>query len=346
MSTLPSLLDAATRTPADWRARRAELLTTLSREEYGFTPAAPTSVRAEILSTERVCAGKAMQTRVALSFDTPRGEFTFPFNLVIPVANRPVPAFAALCFRPDIPDKYLPMEEIVDHGFAVASIYYKDVTADGPELDGRAAMYPSDPATGWGKLGMGAFAASRVMDYLETLDSIDHSRVCVIGHSRLGKTALWCGAQDERFSMAVSNDSGCSGAAISRGKVGETIRDIADTRFPYWFCGNYRNWIDREYEAPFDQHMLLALLAPRRLYVCSATEDEWADPASEYAGAKAASEAWTFLRAPGLIGPETLPEADMPFHGGHVAYHLRTGPHFESRTDWNYVMAYREKYNV
>lgn len=345
MSTLPSLLDAATRTPADWRARRAELLTTLSREEYGFTPAAPSSVRAEILSTERVCAGKAMQTRVALSFDTPRGEFTFPFNLVIPVANRPVPAFAALCFRPDIPDKYLPMEEIVDHGFAVASIYYKDVTADGPELDGLAAMYPIDPATGWGKLGMWAFAASRVMDYLTTLDSIDAARVCVIGHSRLGKTALWCAAQDERFAMAVSNDSGCSGAALSRGKVGETIKDIT-ANFPYWFCGNYKNWVGREHEADFDQHMLLALVAPRRLYVCSATEDEWADPASEYASARAASAVWEFLGEAGLGGSEFLPAPDAPIHSGRVAYHLRTGPHFQGRADWNWVMEYREKENV
>jgi len=346
MSHLPPLFTPEVRTPDDWRARRRELIEMLSREEYGFTPAAPESVCAEILSTERVCAGKAMLSSIRLSFDAPNGVCSFPFELIVPVAEKPVPAFVALNFRPEIPDKYLPVEEIVDHGFAVARIYYKDVTDDSAKIDGIAAMYPIDPAAGWGKLGMWAFAASRVMDYLETLDSIDHARVCVIGHSRLGKTALWCGAQDERFSMVVSNDSGCSGAAISRGKVGETIRDIADTRFPYWFCGNYRNWIDREYEAPFDQHMLLALVAPRCLYVCSATEDEWADPASEYAGAKAASPAWSFLRAPGLIGPDETPAADAPLHAGHVAYHLRTGPHFQGRADWNWIMEYREKHLV
>lgn len=345
MQNLPSILTPSVRTVDDWRARRRELLELLSREEYGFTPEAPEAVRANVITTERVCAGKAMQSRVELSFDTPNGECTFPINLVVPVNGQPAPAFVALCFRPEIPDKYLPIEEIVDHGFAVASLYYKDVTADSAELDGLAAMYPIDPAVGWGKLGMWAFAASRVMDYLETLESIDPARVCVIGHSRLGKTALWCAAQDERFSMAVSNDSGCSGAAISRGKVGESIEAIVN-RFPYWFCGNYRSWAGREHEAPFDQHMLLALVAPRRLYVCSATEDEWADPASEYAGAREASAAWRFLRAPGLVGSGELPAPESPLHAGHVAYHLRTGPHFQGRADWGYVMEYRERHGV
>ena len=342
---LPSLFTSDVHTAEDWRRRRHELIDLLSREEYGFTPAAPASVKAAVVSTENICAGKGILSRIELTFDTPAGPFTFPFNLVVPKFVRPAPAFVALCFRPDIPDKYLPIEEIIDHGFDVASLHYKDITSDGPEIDGLAAQYPIDPDTGWGKLGMWAFAASRVMDYLETLDEIDHARVCVIGHSRLGKTALWCAAQDERFSMAVSNDSGCSGAAISRGKVGESIADITH-RFPYWFCGNYKKWAGREDEAPFDQHMLLALIAPRRLYVCSATEDQWADPAKEFAGAKTASDAWSFLRCPGLIGPETLPAPETPLHAGSVAYHLRTGPHFQGRADWGYVMAYREAHLV
>lgn len=346
---LPPLMvmndSAPVRTPDDWRARRRELIEILSREEYGFTPAAPAAVRAEVLSSDRAFAGKAIQSRVKLSFDTPNGEFSFPVDLVVPEGKTGVPAFVSICFRPEIPDKYLPAEEIIDRGFAFACFHYNDVTTDGPETDGIAAMYPVDPATGWGKIGMWAFAASRVMDYLETLPCIDPFRVAVIGHSRLGKTALWCAAQDERFSMAISNDSGCSGAAISRGKVGESIRDIC-TRFPYWFCGNYQSWMDREFEAPFDQHFLLALTAPRALYVCSATEDEWADPDSEYLGARAASEAWTFLRRPGLIGPDSTPAPDVSVHSGSVAYHLRTGSHFLSRSDWTRHMEYREKHNV
>ena len=339
MSNLPSLFTPDLRTPDDWRARRRELIEILSREEYGFTPPAPASVRANVVSSERVCAGKGVQTRVELSFDTPMGEYTFPFNLVLPVSDAPAPAFVALCFRPEIPDKYLPMEEILDHGFAVASLFYKDVTADGPELDGIAAMYPIDAATGWGKLGMWAFAASRVMDYLETLDAIDHRRVCVIGHSRLGKTALWCGAQDERFSMAVSNDSGCSGAAISRNKVGETIADIT-RRFPYWFCPNYWTYANREAETPFEQHMLIAAIAPRPVLVGSASEDEWADPASEFLACTAASPAWEKLGLPGFIAPDTLPAiGDCRFEGS-IGYHLREGKHFFSEEDWQRLMRF------
>jgi len=349
LRSLPPLMvmndSTPVRTPDDWRARRRELIEILSREEYGFTPAAPASVRAEMISSERAFAGKAIQSRIKLSFDTPNGEFSFPVNLVVPENKENVPAFVAICFRPEIPDKYLPAEEIIDRGFAFASFYYNDVTVDGPEMDGIAAMYPVDPATGWGKIGMWAFSASRVLDYIETLPEIDPSRVAVIGHSRLGKTALWCAAQDERFSMAISNDSGCSGAAISRGKVGEDIQAITN-RFPYWFCGNYKAWVGREWDAPFDQHFLLALVAPRALYVCSATEDEWADPNSEYLCSIAASEAWRLLRRPGLIGPDALPAPDMPFHAGSVAYHLRTGAHFLSRSDWGWHMEYREKHGV
>lgn len=307
---LPPLMEMLDGSPVKtrdgWRARRFELLQMLSREEYGFTPAAPKQIFPEIQSTEISCGGKALESRVTLSFETPNGLYSFPFVLIRPRTAEPVPAFVVINFRPDIPDKYIPVEEIIDRGYALAVVYYKDVTDDSAKMDGLAAMYPVDPQTGWGKIGMWAFACSRVMDYLETLPCIDATRVCVSGHSRLGKTALWCAAQDERFSMAVSNDSGCSGAAISRGKVGESIRDIADVRFPYWFCGNYRSWMDREWAAPFDQHMLLALIAPRHLYVCSATEDEWADPVSEFLCAAAVSEVWNLHRVPGLVNAESI----------------------------------------
>ena len=206
-------------------------------------------------------------------------------------------------------------------------------------------MYPIDEKTGWGTIGMWAFAASRVLDYLETRSDVDAQRACVTGHSRLGKTALWCAAQDERFTMAVSNDSGCSGAAISRGKVGESIERITRV-FPYWFCGNYRAWADREYEAPFDQHMLLSLIAPRRLYVCSAIEDTWADPESEFLACVAASPAWTVQRVPGLITPDAMPAVNQPLMEGGVCYHVRTGTHFHSRTDWNWHMDCRDRYHI
>ena len=333
-------------TPDDWRERRRELIDLLSREEYGFTPAAPASIRAEVEKTASCFAGKAIRSDVRIAFDTPGGEFSFPFALIVPKCSKPAPAFVYVNFRPDIPDQYLPAEEIIDHGFAIARIYYQDVTSDTAAIDGLAARYPTDAPDSWGKIGMWAFAASRVMDYLLTRDDIDPARIAVSGHSRLGKTALWCAAQDERFCMAISNDSGCAGASISRGKIGEDIDAITDPqRFHYWFCKNYRRWAGREWDAPFDQHMLLALLAPRRLYVCSATEDEWADPAGEFLGAAAAGEAWNLLRCPGLIADD-MPAAGTPLHDGCVAYHLRTGEHYHSRTDWLLHMAYREKHRL
>ncbi|MBE5808616.1 MAG: hypothetical protein E7317_09805, partial [Clostridiales bacterium] len=279
------------RTEEQWRARRAELIDMLAREEYGYTPQAPDEVTGTVESSAEAFAAKAVQETVTLSFDTPNGGFSFPFTLIVPHADGPAPVFVVIAFRPDVPDKYLPMEEIIDRGYAVATFCYKDVTSDSAEMDGIASMYPWDEKTGWGKIGMWAFAASRVMDYLETRPDIDASRACVTGHSRLGKTALWCGAQDERFGMVISNDSGCSGAALSRDKLGETVKAITDV-FPYWFCGNYAAWADREEEMPFDQHMLLSLIAPRKLYVCSAEQDAWADPENEYLACCAASEAW------------------------------------------------------
>ena len=338
------------KTPDEWRMRRRELLELLSREEYGFSPAAPESVRGVIdpasgRGEASVYAGKATQRQIRLSFDTPGGEFAFPVTLITPERVAKAPAFVYLGFQSDIPSPYLPMEEIIDHGFALASFCYTDITADGPDFDKLGAMYPRDEKTGWGKLGIWAFAASRVMDYLETRDDIDPARVCVTGHSRLGKAALWCGAQDERFSMTVANDSGCSGAALSRGKGGETIEIIAK-RFPFWFCGNYQAWRGRENEAPFDQHMLAALCAPRKVYVNSASLDDWADPESEFLGCLAASPAWTVQRVPGLVTPDRIPEPDAPLTEGGVCYHVRTGTHFYSRTDWLWQMACREKFHV
>ncbi len=339
------------KTPDGWRARRREILDLLSAQEYGFTPAPPQTVRAVIDPVSargdyaQAYAGKAAQQLIHLSFDTPGGEFTFPVTLIAPKRAAKAPVFVYLSFHQVLPCSYLPVEEIIDHGFAVAVVCYTDVSSDGPEFDKLGALYPRDERTGWGKLGIWAFAASRVLDYLEQREDIDAARVCVAGHSRLGKAALWCGAQDERFSMTIANDSGCSGAALSRGKIGESIEIIAK-RFPFWFCGNYQAWRGREEEAPFDQHMLVALCAPRMVYVSSASLDDWADPESEFLGCAAASPAWTVQRVPGLVTPDAMPDADTTLQEGNICYHLRTGTHFYSRTDWLWHMACREKFHI
>ena len=335
-------------TAEKWPAYRKEMMELFMREEYGFTPPAPPEVRAEKGPNEsNAWAGKAIAYPVRLSFDTPKGEFSFTANIVLPKADHPLPLFLYISFLPYPNGRYGPIEEIVDGGYAMATFCYNDVTLDKDDNfeSGLAAMYPrDDPATDWGKIGMWAFAASRLMDYVQTLPEIDKSRIFSVGHSRLGKTSIWCAAQDERFAAGCSNDSGCSGAAVTRDKTGEHVEQIT-RNFPYWFCGNYRKYVGREDEMPFDQHQLLALLAPRTLYVASAQDDAWSDPYSEFMSAKLASEAFELLGGKGLVNPTgEFIDANEHLHEGNVGYHLRTGAHFLSRYDWQQYMMYFDRH--
>lgn len=341
---LPAVLDPVEK---PWPQRRSELLRLFEEHVYGRTPAAPDRVTGEIVHRDDCAyAHKAVDEELNLTWDTPGGPFTLPVRFVYPRTDKPVPAFVFINFRPDAPDRYWPIEELVDSGYAVARVYYQDVTEDSARQDGLAALYPAEGEHACGKIGLWAFACSRVLDYLLTRpEVVDPARVAVTGHSRLGKTALWCGAQDERFSLAISNDSGCSGAAITRGKVGETVRNITSV-FPYWFCPAYLAYADREDALPVDQHQLLALMAPRAVYVASAEEDAWADPVSEYLACCAASEAFEALGKPGFLHPDALPELNKPLHQGAIGYHLRTGSHFFSRTDWLHHVAYRNLHQV
>ena len=346
---LPALLvdggGASVQSPEAWRARRGEILKILSREQFGLTPDSPDAIQTEVEKQEMAFGGKALQRRIRISFDTPGGSFSFPYVLLTPVGKTGSPAFLSLNFVAAVPNQYLPAEEVIDHGFALAVLYYQDVTSDSGEWDGMAPLYPRDEKTGWGKIGMWAFAASRVMDDLLTRPEIDGNRVAITGHSRLGKTALWCGAQDERFSMVISNASGCAGAALARGNTGEKVKNITDM-FPYWFCGNYQSWANREAEMPFDQHMMLALAAPRALYVSSGSLDAWACPENEFLACAAAGPAWELYGKTGLAGPDRVPDVHQFLHEGNIGHHIRPGTHFFSRTDWGYHMAFREKHNI
>ena len=328
----------------DWEKRRKEIFSILENEIYG-TPVPFKKFNTEVSEDKIICAGKGLHTSVKLSF--PEAEnFSFPVEILRPDTKKKVPVFVFLNFRPDLYDRYLPTEEIIDNGFAVARIYYKDVTSDDGDFTNGIAKYAvknRENGADCGKIAMWAWSASRTLDYLETTNLFDMNNVAVMGHSRLGKTALVAGAYDERFKFVMSNDSGCSGAAITRGKVGETVDDIC-MRFPFWFCENYNKYRKAEDTMPFDQHFLLALSAPRYVSVHSAIEDRWADPDSEYLSCVAADDAYKILGEKGFVYPDRLPVIGDDFIKGSIGYSLRAGTHFLSRWDWNKYMNFiREK---
>ena len=195
----------------------------------------------------------------------------------------------------------------------------------------------------WATISAWAWGASRVLDYLETDPRVNAKEAAVVGHSRGGKTALWCGATDTRFALSISNASGCSGAAMHRDKIkeGETIRAINRTD---WFCGNYHKYNDLDNILPCDQHMLIAAIAPRLCYVESCSEDLWAAPASERLSCRLAGDAYALYGKKGAVLPEESDiTADTPYHEGNIGYHMKSGPHCILAYDWEQYMNFWDK---
>ena len=335
-------------TPAQWQKRRRELLSILEREEYGIRPAFTGCAQGalqEIVSP--CCAGHARHDRLVISFDTPSGAFSFPLQLLYPADGRPHQLLLSLSFQSDVYNAYTPVEEIIDNGFALAHLCYTDVTSDDADMSsGLAGCYPRrDPATDWGKLSMWGFAASRAADYLATHPAVDPQNMAVIGHSRLGKAALLCGALDERFRFVLANNAGCGGDALEQTKHpgAETIAVMAGA-FPFWFCGNRSKYAANPSHMPFDQHFLMAAIAPRFVAVCSAEQDTWADPYSQQLCCVAASPAWALHRLHGFVGPQEPATVPAEYAEGHIAYRIRDGVHFLSRKDWLYYMDFIRKH--
>jgi hypothetical protein len=345
--TLPDPLVASDGSPVtkdSWPKRREELLELFCEHVYGRAPVGrPDSLSFKTIEEDAEdLDGRATRRLVEISFDTPHaGRFAFPVQLYLPnVATKPAPAIVLLQFR-GLTDPIAPL--VLEHGFALAILDRNGLAADDNNTfrDGVISAFSGEgasPADAWRAIAAWAWGASRVADYLETEPAIDPSHIAVAGHSRMGKTALWAAATDDRFAVVLSNQSGCGGAALSRRKFGETVARI-NTAFPHWFCENFRRYNDRETDLPVDQHMLIALVAPRRVYVTSADEDLWADPRGEFLSCLHADPVYRMLGVAGFSGKE-MPALDRPVTGGRIGYHIRSGRHAFTEYDWRQFLEF------
>lgn len=346
--------------------RRPELLRLFRDHIYGNAPTAPAYMRAEpVEAPTPALNGKAIRQQVRLHFsDQPKGP-KLDLLIYLPAHVPHAPVFVGLNFMGNqavhadpaiqVSEAWLnrgtgivdnrateasrgaeaaswPLEDLIAAGYGLATFTAGDIYPDGKNkfndsLQPHFQTREDDPAR-WGALATWAWGLSRVYDHLATLPQIDARRIILVGHSRYGKAALWAGAADERFSMVISNNSGEGGASLFRRNFGETV-----THLPaYWFAPGFKSYVGRVDELPVDQHELIALIAPRPVYITSATEDWWADPKGEFLAAKAAQPVYRLLGAEPLELRD-FPPPDTPVQG-RIAYHLRTGPHAITPYDW------------
>jgi hypothetical protein len=350
--TLPDTLKgarAAVTTAAQWQERRAEILDLFRDTVYGRSPGRPEHLDFNVIHEDaRAMEGQATLRRVTISSRQGSRSHQFELLLFLPNARAGrAPVFLLINNRaasntdPTRKEKsgFWPAEQLIARGYGIAAIQYGQLAPDNKDTfrGGAIALFggdaPQPPRYTWGAIAAWAWGASRAMDYLATDGRVDAARVAIVGHSRGGKAALWAGAEDERFAMVVSNESGEGGAALSRRMFGETVERI-NTSFPHWFTAAYKTFNGREAELPLDQHMLLALAAPRALYVASADEDLWSDPRGEFLSLAASSPVFA-LWGEASIRPETMPPLDTPMIAGRRAYHVRSGVHNLTPYDWD-----------
>ena len=361
------------------KQRRPELMELFASQIYGHTPAENIDVSYEIMTENReAMGGKATSKQVKFTFSN--GNKKLEAFLLIYIPNKPkgkVPVFVGYNFKgnhsttTDTTILYSPAfslvkepghpdwergtqtsrwnyDLIIDRGYAIATMCYHDIFPDKPELKDHSVIslfsgynpQKTDPGE-WQAIGAWAWGSSRIVDFLETQERIDTNKIAIMGHSRQGKAALWAGAQDPRFRIVISNDSGCGGAALFRRKFGETT-EIINNAFPHWFCENFRQYNNQEELMPVDQHQLLALIAPRKVYVASAEDDQWADPRGEFLSAYHAGPIYR-LYGLSTIGTDQIPELHTPIMED-IGYHMRAGKHDVTDYDWERFLDFADKH--
>jgi hypothetical protein len=349
--TLPDPLTFSNGAPvndaAAWtKQRRPELIQVYERDIWGRIPARTPKVT-WVASPAEKDAG-ALITRSVGTIGSAANAPRMNLKLVLPAeATGPVPVILLVQFGGGgTPVADPPVAgEILGRGWGYATVGYNDIQPDKDNafdqgVIGATGKRPA--ADEWGDVSAWAWGVSRILDYLETVPAIDARRIALHGHSRIGKTALWASALDTRVAAVYASCPGEMGAALSRRDYGETVDDMAQ-RFPYWFAGNFQQWVGRWNEMPVDAHMLIALSAPRPVLVTGGSEDQWADPVGEFEALVAAGPVYRLLGKKDL-GTTTLPPLDTPQTSGDLGWYYHKGPHAATPEDWKVFLQFLDKY--
>ena len=363
-------------TQKEWiKMRRPEIVTFFENQMYGKAPGKPKGMHFKVLNEDKnALGGTAIRKEVAVYFDKDEKAYMVILMYLPNQVKGKSPVFVGLNFggnhtinddpaistttswlaKPESSQRgsaasRWPVDLLIQRGYGLATIYCGDIDPDyddGFQNGVHSLFYQAEQRhpndNEWGTIAAWAWGLSRAMDYFETDKTVDAKHVAVIGHSRLGKAAMWAGARDERFALVVSNNSGCGGAALSRRRIGETV-EIINTKFPHWFCTNFKQYNNNEDNLPVDQHELVALIAPRPVYIASAEEDKWADPKGEFLAGVHAGPVYTLFGLKGLPSDE-MPAVNQPVISGDIAYHIRTGKHDITRYDWEQYVSFADKY--
>jgi len=336
------------------KIRRPEILELFRKNIFGRVPDTKYSETFKLLSLDSsVLEGTATQKEILISIES--GGKLLSFNLTLFTPNnvkQPVPSFLLIdpwfseSNTPRWKQKgnYWPVEEALARGYGMAIFDASQLDPDNFDnfKNGIHAILDKNPRPddAWGTLAAWAWGASRCMDYLVTDRNVAADKIAVVGHSRAGKTALWAGAEDTRFAMVISNESGAGGAALARRRFGETVARL-NSSFPHWFCTNYNKYSNNEIALPVDMHMLLALIAPRALYIDCADEDLWGDPHGSYISLYNAVPVFKLLGWNSSI-PESMPPLNKQVISGRVGFHIRDGVHNMLLKDWSWFMDFAD----